>query len=72
MKKYEYKIESYHFKITNNLALDMEKAFNKEGSNGWELVQCEVIQERLNESSLFLNTMSTTDIVATWKREVNN
>lgn len=24
------------------------------------------------ESSLFQNTMSTTDIVATWKREVNN
>lgn len=72
MKKYEYKLESYHFKITNNLALDMEKAFNKEGSNGWELVQWDVIQERLNESSLFLNTMSTTDIVETWKREVNN
>lgn len=39
MKKYEHKLESYHFKITNNLALDMEKTFNKEGSNGWELVQ---------------------------------
>lgn len=49
-----------------------KKTFNKEGSNGWELVQWEVIQERLNESSLFQNTMSTTDIVATWKREVNN
>lgn len=72
MKKYEHKLESYHFKITNNLALDMEKTFNKEGSNGWELVQWEVIQERLNESSLFQNAMSTTDIVATWKREVNN
>lgn len=43
-----------------------------EGSNGWELVQWDVIQERLNESSLFQNTMSTTGIVATWKREVNN
>lgn len=72
MKKYEYKLESYHFKITNNLVLDMEKAFNKKGSNGWELVQWDVIQERLNESSLFQNTMSTTDIVVTWKREVNN
>lgn len=39
MEKYEYKLESYHFKITNNLALDMEKTFNKEGFNGWELVQ---------------------------------
>lgn len=31
-----------------------------------------VIQEMLNESSLYQNTMSTTDIVATWKRETNN
>lgn len=29
MKKYEHKLESYHFKITNNLALDMEKPLTK-------------------------------------------
>lgn len=72
MKKYEYKIISYRFKISSNLPVDMEKVFNKESSNGWELVQWEVIKETLNESSLFQNTMSTTDIVVTWKREVNN
>ena len=71
MKKYEYKIISYRFKISSNLPIDMEKVFNKGGSNGWELVQWEVIKETLNESSLFQNTMSTTDIVTTWKREIN-
>lgn len=29
MKKYEYKLNSYHFKITNNLALDMKKSLIK-------------------------------------------
>ena len=72
MRKYEYKLEAYNFEVSIYLAANIERTLNKKGTEGWELVQWDLIQERLNESSLFQNTMSTTGIVATWKREVNN
>lgn len=71
MKKYEYKLESYRFNIEKHLTSDMIKEFNKEGSNGWELVQWEVCREQLNINSLLQNTMSISDILVTWKREVS-
>lgn len=39
MKKYEYKLEAYTFKVSIDLATNIERALNKEGSDGWELVQ---------------------------------
>lgn len=72
MKKYEYKLESYTFNLKKHLIPDMKKAFDKEGSEGWELVQWEVCLEQLNITSLYQNTKSITHILATWKREVNN
>lgn len=37
MKKFEYRLELYQFKVNNDLASNIEKAFCKEGLNGWEL-----------------------------------
>ena len=47
MKKFEYRLELYQFKANNDLASNIEKAFRKEGLNGWELVQWEVMQTLL-------------------------
>lgn len=71
MKKYEYKLESYTFNLKKHLISDMKKAFDKEGSEGWELVQWEVCLEQLNITSLYQNTKSITHILATWKRELH-
>lgn len=35
MKKFEYRLELYQFKANNDLASNIEKAFRKEGLNGW-------------------------------------
>ena len=66
MKKFEYKLELYQFKANNDLASNIEKTFRKEGLNGWELVQWEVMQ--ISYLSQF--TADTINILATWKREV--
>lgn len=39
MKKYEYKLEAYNFKVSVVLATNIERTLNKEGTEGWELVQ---------------------------------
>ena len=49
----------------------MKKAFDKEGSEGWELVQWKVCLEQLNITSLYQNTKNITHILATWKRELH-
>lgn len=38
MKKYQYKIEAYTFKVSIALAANIERTLNKEGAEGWELV----------------------------------
>ena len=70
MKKFEYKLELYQFKANNDLASSIEKAFRKEGLNGWELVQWEVMQNPIGISYLSQFTADTINILATWKREV--
>ena len=70
MKKFEYKLELYQFKANNDLASNIEKAFRKEGLNGWELVQWEVMQNPIGISYLSQFTAETMHILATWKREV--
>lgn len=70
MKKFEYRLEAYRFKVDNNIASNIEKAFCKEGQNGWELVQWEVMQNPIGVSYLSQFTADTMLILATWKREV--
>lgn len=70
MKKFEYRLETYRFKVNNDLASNIEKAFRKEGLNGWELVQWEVMQNPIGISYLSQFTADTMLILATWKREV--
>lgn len=67
MKKYEYKLASYSFNTGKLQSSDVLKVFNKEGTNGWELVQWEVYTEWLN----VFHTRSITYITATWKRELH-
>lgn len=68
MKKYEYKFVSYSFGMGKLYSSDLIKAFNKEGADGWELVQWELYEERLN----IFNTKRISHVTATWKREINN
>lgn len=70
MKKFEYRLELYQFKANNDLASNIEKAFRKEGLNGWELVQWEVMQNPIGVSYLSQFTADAVLILATWKREV--
>lgn len=70
MKKFEYRLETYRFKVNNDLASNIEKAFRKEGQNGWELVQWKVMQNPIGVSYLSQFTADTMLILATWKREV--
>lgn len=67
MKKFEYRLETYRFKVNNDLASNIEKAFRKEGL---ELVQWEVMQNPIGISYLSQFTADTMLILATWKREV--
>lgn len=71
MKKYEYKIKAYNFKISITLAVDIERTLNKEGAEGWELVNWRLCSEPLNTTSLIQSTKKSLNILATWKREVN-
>lgn len=72
MKKYEYKIEAYTFKISITLAVDIERTLNKEGAKGWELVNWQLCPEPPNVTSLTQSTKKSLNVLATWKREVNN
>lgn len=70
MKKFEYRLELYQFKVNNDIASNIEKTFRKEGLNGWALVQWEVMQNPIGVSYLSQFTADTMLILATWKREV--
>ena len=70
MKKYEYKLEAYNFKVSVDLATNIERTLNKEGSEGWELVQWRSSPEPLNIAFLTQNTKKSLNILATWKREL--
>ena len=71
MKKYEYKLEAYNFKVSVVLATNIERTLNKEGTEGWELVQWQLCPEPLNTTSLTQSTQKSLNVLATWKREVN-
>lgn len=70
MKKYEYKLEAYTFKYID-LATNIERTLNKEGSEGWELVEWQPCPEPLNTTSLTQSTKKSLNVLATWKREIN-
>lgn len=72
MKKYVYKLEAYNFKISIDLAMNIERTLNKEGSDGWELVNWQLCSEPLNTTSSTQSTKKSLNVLATWKREVNN
>lgn len=71
MKKYEYKLDAYTFKVSIGLAANIERTLNKEGSEGWELVQWQLCPEPLNTTSLTQSTKKSLNVLATWKREIN-
>lgn len=71
MKKYEYKLEAYTFKVSTDLAANIERTLNKEGSEGWELVNWQLCPKPLNTTSLTKNSQKSLNVLATWKREVS-
>lgn len=71
MKKYEYKLEAYNSNISIDLATNIERTLNKEGSDGWELVEWKLCPKPLNTTSLIQSTKKSLNILATWKREIN-
>lgn len=52
MKKYEYKLEAYNFKVSIEIATSIERTFNRKGSEGWELVEWKPCPEPLDATSL--------------------
>jgi hypothetical protein len=72
MKKYEYKLEAYNFKVSVDLATNIERNLNKEGLEGWELVQWQLCPEPLDATSLTQSTKKSLNVLAAWKREVSN
>lgn len=72
MKKYEYKLEAYNFKVSIDLATNIEKTLNKEGAEGWELVQWQLSPKPLDVTSLIQSTKKSLNILATWKKEISN
>ena len=71
MKKYEYKLEAYTFKVSIDMATNIERALNKEGAEGWELVEWQPCPELLNTTSLTQGAKKSLNVLATWKREIN-
>ena len=71
MKKYEYKLEAYNFKVSVVLATNIERTLNKEGTEGWELVNWQLCPKLPNTTSLTQSTQKSLNILATWKREIN-
>lgn len=70
MKKYEYKLEAYNFKVSIDMTTNIERTLNKEGTEGWELVEWQPCPEPLNTTSLTQSTKKSLNILATWKRGV--
>lgn len=71
MKKYEYKLEAYNFKVSIDLATNIERTLNKEGTEGWELVNWQLCPEPLDTTSLIQSTKKLLNVLATWKRELH-
>lgn len=72
MKKYEYKLEAYNFNVSISLAVNIERTLNKEGSEGWELVNWQLCPKPLNTTSLTKSTQKSFNVLAIWKREVSH
>lgn len=72
MKKYEYRLKAYNFKVSISLAVNIERTLNKEGAEGWELVNWQLCLEPLDTTSLTKNTQKSLNVLATWKREVSH
>lgn len=72
MKKYKYKLEAYNFNVSISLAVNIERTLNKEGAEGWELVNWQLCPKPLNITSLTKNTQKSLNVLATWKREVSH
>lgn len=72
MKKYEYKLDAYTFKVSIDLAMNIEKTLNKEGSEGWELVNWQLCPKPLNTTSLTKSTQKSLNVLAIWGREVSH
>ena len=71
MKKYEYKLEAYTFKVSTDLAANIERTLNKEGTEGWELANLQLCPEPLDTTSLIQSTKRPLNVLATWKRELH-
>ena len=71
MKKYEYKIEAYTFKVSISSAVNIERTLNKKGSEGWELVNWQLCSKPLNTTSLTKSTQKSFNVLAIWKRELH-
>jgi hypothetical protein len=71
MKKYKYKLEAYTFKVSRDLAINIERTLNKEGAEGWELVNWQLCPESSDTTSLIQSTKKLLNVLATWKREIN-
>lgn len=71
MKKYEYKLEAYNFKVPIDLAVNIERTLNKEGTEGWELVNWQLCPEPPDTTSLIRSTKRSLNVLATWKRELH-
>lgn len=71
MKKYKYKLEAYTFKVSRDLAMNIERTLNKEGAEGWELVNWQLCSEPSDTTSLIQSTKKLLNVLATWKREIN-
>lgn len=71
MRKYEYKLGAYNFKVSIDLATNIERTLNKEGTEGWELVNWQLCPEPPNVTSLTQSTKKSFNVFATWKRELH-
>lgn len=71
MRKYEYKLEAYNFKVSIDLATNIERTLNKKGTEGWELVNWQLCSEPLDTTSLIQSTKKSLNVLATWKRELH-
>lgn len=71
MRKYEYKLEAYNFKVSIDLATNIERTLNKKGTEGWELVNWQLCSEPLDTTSLIQSTKKSLNVLATWKRKLH-
>lgn len=71
MRKYEYKLGAYNFKVSIDLATNIERTLNKKGTEGWELVNWQLCSEPLDTTSLIQSTKKSLNVLATWKRELH-